>query len=178
MTPDLDDYEAAFDGAQPPLDPDLAWRRIERAVRRRVRGPTLELLAGLLGLGACIAAGLSGVEAGWGFAVFLLLVDLPQRWRARKRWRAEIAAVESARDVRALCREQAKERAARALGAALLLSLLGLLYAAVALVAHFAGRSPWPGAVAALVILAWAAFQLLVRLPLAARESAILDVGD
>lgn len=178
MPSDLDDYEAAFDAARPPRDPELAWRRVERAVRRRSRGPTLDLVGALLGLAACVAVGLLGGGPGWGFAAFFLLVVVPERWRARRTWRAELAAVETDADLRALCKEQARARAGKAVASFVLLSLLALAYLAVALVAHLLGRSYLPGAVAALVVLAWAVLQLLVRLPLAAREAALLDGDD
>jgi membrane protein YdbS with pleckstrin-like domain len=88
----------------------------------------------------------------------------------------EIASVGSAHDIRVHCAEQAKARAAKVLASCFMLSILVFVYLATALVAFFLGKSPWPGSVAALVVCVWVAFLLLVRLPFASREHAILDV--
>lgn len=175
MPPDLDAFEAAFDAAAPVRQPDQAWTRVQRALRRQRAAPGRELVGALLYLAACLGLALAGSGPAWGFAAFAVLVLVPGRWRARRAWRAELAAVESADDVRALCADQALRRSAGVLASALVQGVLALLFLATAGVAALRDRDPRPGLAAGLVLLVWVVVQLLVRLPRVARERAVLE---
>ncbi len=173
--PDLAAFEAAFDSPSSAPEPGQDPDRLEDAVRRRLRGLSFELLVAAALLTVCAAAGLAGLPVGWGMAAFFLLVAVPRRRRERARWRAELEAVESAEELRDLCTEQARRRAAGAALSAVLLAVLAGVYFLTAGVAWLLERPPWPGLAAGGLVMLWALSSLLVRLPLAARELAMLE---
>lgn len=178
MSRELADYEAAFDALGRPCDPGRLHARVTRAVTRDRRSHNLALASGVVLLAGSIALALAGSPAGWGYAGFALLVALPGRWKRRREWQAELAAVDSADDIRQLCHREARRRMAGAFGAFLVLGGLGGLYLLTGAVAWALDRSPWPGMVAGALVIVWALRELFVTLPHATRETAVLEAGD
>jgi hypothetical protein len=177
-TLELTDYEAAYSRVEHQLELERDWGRLESLVRRRLRQPSWSLW-GTVAL-IVLAAGSSfvGVGNGWMVALGLCLAVLPGRLEAVKRRRRELAAVESAADVRALVHQEARKRMAGAFVGSLLMGVLGLLYLLVGGVAWLLDKSPWPGVIAGLIVLAWSAVQLVVLLPRATREVTLFSDPD
>jgi hypothetical protein len=169
--PQLADYEAAFDHTARQLQHERDDRHFGVLVRRRLRQPQWELIRTLLIMVVCAASSLVGVSNGWMVALGLGLADLPGRMARSRRQRHALTEVQSGEDVRALVERQAGLKMAGAFTTSLFLSILGFLYLAVSVVAWLKDKSPWPGLIAGLVVLAWGAYQFLVVFPRAARES-------
>jgi hypothetical protein len=174
---DLADYEAAFDRIGRDLELRRDWGRVERRVRRRIHAPTFRLATTLAILVLCVTAGSFGVTVGWLVAIGLVLAVLPGRIADVRRRRSTLRHVDSAADVRALCRDEARRAMAGAFLRALLFVVIGALYLLTALVAAWRDKSPWPGVIAGTLLLAWAAGLLFVAVPRASAEARALD-GD
>lgn len=178
MTTDLNDYEAAFERVERSLQLRRDWGLTEARVRRRLKRPTWALVKTVIIILVCIGCGLAGVLNGWMVAAGLVLAILPRqisKLRARTR---ELAEVETAEDVRALCAREASGAASEAMLGGLVMGLLGLTFLLTAFVAWLLGKSPVPGLLAGLLTLAWGAVKILVLFPPAQREASLLDDDD
>ena len=178
MTPTLDDFETAYDDAQPSVSAELAWARIEKAIRRRKRQPAWDLFWVLSFFVTCIVVGFNGNPSAFFVGLGLSMTAIPQRWKARKKWLEDISVVDSMKDMRALCAKQADDQFGHVVISMLMLSVISVLFLLTALIAFFVGKSPWPGSMAALALMAWVTIQFFFRLPRFARESSILDEDD
>ena len=178
MTPDLDRYQAAFERVEQRLRLARDWSATEARVRRRLARPTGRLVASVLILVACVVAGLNGVTSAWLVAGGILLAVLPERIADVRERGRETAAIETAEDVRALCLREAREASATAFLRFLLHGGIGLLFLVTGLLLVAFGKDGRPGAIAGLVALAWGCVNLLVLLPRAAREIALLGGDD
>ena len=170
MDIDLDDYAAAYDRVHRRVDLDAEWGRVERRVRWRLRGPQRRLWGTLLLIAICVVAGSFGIVTGWMVAAGLVLSVLPLDWADVKESRAELAALESADDVRAICVREAEGRLRDHWWSVVLASGLGVLFVLTGGVAWLLSTDPTPGVAAGLLCLVAAAFRLKVQLPRARRE--------
>lgn len=174
QTEDLASFERAYQRVERRLQLDRDWGQLESSIRRRLHRPTWRLWQTVLLVGICFAATAAGVSNGWLVGLGICLAVLPGRVSDVRSQRRALAAIESRDDVRDLLRIESRRQIAGLFLRALATALFGLLYLAVALVAWLLDRSPWPGIIAGLLVIAWSAVTFLVFFPRAARESSLL----
>lgn len=168
---DLDAYEAAYDRVERKLQLERDWGALERRLRWRLRTPTWRLVRTLLLIALAAVAGTYGRWHTWGVAIGLTLVVLPTRLSDIKRRRRQLAEVETAEDVRLLCKTDADDAFNRAVVRMIGRLLFGALFAVFGLVLFLFDKNPWASTLAGAVLFADALLHFFVHLPRLARES-------
>ena len=169
---ELERLEADLRAVERRLAARAAWARVGPRVRRAVRRPWWDLAWALALFAVCVAVGFR-VHHVWLVAAGLLLAVLPDRVRAVRRRRGELAQATEV-DLFALHRRELELRRARHVLHALMSAALALLFASVAALAP---RS-LPGLVVAALLLLDAVVRMLWLMPRAQRELRALGEGE
>jgi hypothetical protein len=175
---DLDAYEAAYSRVERKLQLDRDWGALERRMRWRLRTPTWRLVRTLLLIALTAVTATYGRWHTWGVAIGLILIVLPTRVSAIKRRKRELAEVETAEDVRLLCKQDAYDAFVRAVIRMLLRLVLGAVFAVFGLVLLLADKNPWASTLAGTVLFIDAFVHFFVHLPRLARESSSYDTEE
>jgi hypothetical protein len=170
----LEQYFEAYDNTHTLAGKSPDWGHMRRKIQWTIARPILELTGQVVFLLACVALGFWGHPIGYLLAISALCF-IPQYVG---NLRAQVAGIRGLADEEGLEQLLVKEAQRRMAGAVLATGWYGvvtLLFLGTSAVAAWQGKDLRPGLFAGLIVGAFAAHALFIRLPGAGREMAMLD---
>lgn len=172
----LEDYFDAYDQTHDLAGGAPDWGTLRKKVRRSLARPVLELTGQVVFLFACLALGIWGHRIGYLLALGALCF-IPQYVGSLRAQIASIRDLSSEVELQQHLDKEAQRQMAGAVIGLVYYAGLALLFLGTAAVAAWMGKDFRPGVSAGLVLVVLSAYALLVRLPRASREIAVLSDG-